>query len=468
MDSSAFLVRGATAVGLALGLGLGLAPAGHAGPPGNWTTVSGGGVTNTDEAGLYRTADGTLHAALVRDNADGSQAIDVARITTSGQLLDRVTVVDGWEGVTDDPQLVAGPGGTMRLVFGGHAPGAPGAPYTEGYVYQASSDPTGTAWSLPPQGSPAVVDPYGYDSAGTAAVTLADGSLAAGFAVGSSVVYQVGAGPRSSFDLGGCCAYDLTFATDGAAVYAAWYANAGSDSQVGEYVRQIHPALGPVVKAPGSGSMSNNQHVALAAREGGGFYLAYCTGYPTCDSVKLWKVGASSPRELPGSAGAQNIDLAAGPGGRMWIAFDDGSNDLHAVRTNRAATHFGALRTLHPGGSGSVYKLALEGSLARADLVFNDGSSVRHQQVLPGLTLRSRPKKWDGDGRRKVMLKVTDAGDPVKGARVKARLHGKKLTCTTAANGTCRVTFPKSGPGTVKIKASRAGYAPAVALVKIT
>jgi hypothetical protein len=467
-NACAFITRSAAVAGLAMSLGLGLAPSADAGPPGTWTTISGGGVTNTDEAGVHRTPDAALHVALVRDGSDGSQSIDVARISPSGRLVDRVTVVDRWEGVTDDPRLVAGPGGTMRLVFGGQAPGASGAPYTEGYLYLATSDPTGTVWSLPPEGSPAIIDPYGYDSAGTAAVTLADGSLASGFASGSTINYQVGAAPKSTFDIGGCCAYDLTFATDGTAVYAAWYSNAGSDAQVGEYVRQVHPTLGPVVKAPGSGSMSNGQHVALTARQGDGLHMAYCTGYPTCRNVVLWKVGSGAARRIPGSAGAQNIAMSAGPEGRLWVAFDDGSNDVHAVRTNRAATRFGALRTLRPGGSGSVYKVALEGSLTRADLVVNDGSSVLHQQVLAGLSLKAKPKKWDGSGRRKVMLKVTDAGDPVKGARVKATLHGKKLTCRTGSDGTCRITFPRSGRATVKVKASRSGYAPAVLRLKAT
>jgi hypothetical protein len=171
---------------------------------------------------------------------------------------------------------------------------------------------------------------------------------------------------------------------------------------------------------------------------------------------------------VPGSKGAQNIALSAGPQGRMWVAFDDASNDLHAVRTNRAVTRFGAVRHLAPGGSGSVYKVAIEGTAARADLVVNDGSSIRHQQVLPGLTLTVKPRKWDGSQPRRVTLKVTDAGDPIKGARVKATLSGKVFSCTTGADGTCKLRIPASKRVKLKLKAVRSGYAPAKAAAIIT
>ncbi len=125
---------------------VGLATPSNAGPPGKWTVISGGGVTNIDEPGMYRTSDGVLHVAMMRGNPS-TDSIDVAHISPSGQFLSRQAVLDNWEGLTEDPDFVPGAAGGIRMVFGGHT-GSTGDPYAEGYVYQTSSDPTGTVWTL--------------------------------------------------------------------------------------------------------------------------------------------------------------------------------------------------------------------------------------------------------------------------------------------------------------------------------
>ncbi len=53
-----------------LGVVAGLAAPSLAGPPGKWTVISGGGLTNIVEPGMYRTADGTLHVAMQRKNSN--------------------------------------------------------------------------------------------------------------------------------------------------------------------------------------------------------------------------------------------------------------------------------------------------------------------------------------------------------------------------------------------------------------
>jgi hypothetical protein len=446
---------------LVLGL-VGLAGPSLAGPPGKWTVISAGGVVNIDESGLYRTADGTLHVAMHRRTGD-LDYIDVAHISESGKLTGRTAATDGWEGATEDPELVGSPDGGMRLVFGGIHSLDVNDPYVAGYLWQSSSPAEGLSWTLSP--TPAVAANTGYASSGSGATTLADGTLVAAYAAGSTIYYQVGAGAPLSFDVADCCAYDVTLVEDGGVVYAAWYANGDGAANMGQFVRTIYPSLGPIIQVPGSvssfggspGTIANSQHAAMATRNGGGVYIAFCKGYPTCDSVVLWKYGTTKLLKVPNSQGASHVAISPAPSGRLWVAFEDEDDNLHAVRSNTTAKQFGALRTLkRPKSAGSVYKIGIEGTRARADLLFNDGTKIWHQQLFAGLTLTADPDGWNGDKSVEVKFKVTDAGLAVSGAKVKAL----GMKCTTQDNGTCKLTFPKMGKGKIKATAKKSDYAP--------
>jgi hypothetical protein len=231
------------------------------------------------------------------------------------------------------------------------------------------------------------------------------------------------------------------------------------------------------MKVPGStstfsgspGSLNPSQRVAMTTRNGGGVYVALCKGYPSCDSVVLWKVGTSKLRKVPGSKDASHVSISPAPSGRLWIAFDDTSENLHAVRTNTSATKFGAVRTIkRPKKGGDSYHIWIEGTRARADLLYNDGTRIWHQQIFAGLTLKATPSKWNGDNSVKVKFKVTDAGQAVKNAKVKAKWNGNKLSCKTAGNGVCRLTFPKMGKGKINVTAKKSGYAPDEVKLKVS
>ncbi|MDH4346221.1 MAG: hypothetical protein OEW31_07800, partial [Thermoleophilia bacterium] len=73
-----------------------------------------------------------------------------------------------------------------------------------------------------------------------------------------------------------------------------------------------------------------------------------------------------------------------------------------------------------------------------------------HTQVLPPLSLAAKK------GKSAVTFVVTDAGDPVAGAKVS--FAGKSVTTNAAGKATA-----PSGSG--KAKATKAGYAPASAAV---
>ena len=110
---------------------------------------------------MLRTSDGVLHVSM--DNEAGG-ALKIAHVSASGALNGRNTAVADWSGVTSDPDLVAVPGGGMKLVFGGHRASTTSGPYNEGYVYYASSDAGGATWTLGPNDAPAVKSTQGYAS----------------------------------------------------------------------------------------------------------------------------------------------------------------------------------------------------------------------------------------------------------------------------------------------------------------
>jgi hypothetical protein len=305
---SSAVIAGATLTGILV-----VAAPSHAGPPGNWTVISGAGVSNIVEPGMYRTSDGTLHVAI-EGTTNSQDSIEVAHVSASGALTGRNSAVPSWSGTTSDPDLVGAPGGGMRLVFGGHRTTVTGDPYNEGYVYSASSDGAGANWTLAPNTAPAVASGTGYVSSGTGVTTLADGTLVTAYPFNDTIFYQVGSAAVQSFDVPPCCAYDMSLAVDGSgAVYAAWYSN-GSSGIHGTLVRQIHPTLGPIMQAPG-GIEANDQAIAMVARPDGGIYLAYPRGDLNKQGYGLWRIGTGTVRTVPGSKGADHLAMSLAPGG---------------------------------------------------------------------------------------------------------------------------------------------------------
>ena len=456
--SSALLAGAALLTGV-----LGFASPSHAGPPGNWTVISGDGVSNIVEPGTYRTADGTLHVAIV-GSTSSLDSIEVAHVTASGALTGRHSAVPGWSGTTADPDLVGAPGGGMRLVFGGHHTTVTGDPYNEGYVYYTSSDASGASWTLAPNTSPAVASAQGYVSSGTGVVTLADGTLVTAFPFNGTILYQVGSGPVQSFDTPACCAYDMSLAVDGSgAVYAAWYSNGGTAGAQGTLVRQIHPTLGPVMLAPGAVE-GNDQTMAMVTRPDGGVYLAYPRGELNNKGFGLWRIGTGTVRTVPGSKGADHLAMSNAPGGRLWLAFRGDDMGLHVVRTNPAATKFGATREIKTPKGSTIYQVGIEGGTGRGDVLINDETRIWHQQVLAGLTVTASPKKWKPGKVVAVKFTVTDAGDRIKGAKVSAKGH----TCTTNKQGVCTLHFSKLKSGQFNALARKKQYAAGSVRLRVT
>ena len=82
------------------------------------------------------------------------------------------------------------------------------------------------------------------------------------------------------------------------------------------------------------------------------------------------------------------------------------------------------------------------------------GNSVEHTQLLPGLTLRHVRTERRPNGSVALIFRVSDAGDPVAGARVAVG----SASDLTGGNGLATVVLAARRPGTLRATASRAGY----------
>jgi hypothetical protein len=253
-------------------------------------------------------------------------------------------------------------------------------------------------------------------------------------------------------------------------------------------VTRILPAVGPLLEAPGSKSTAahNNQPlepVALAAGTGGGVYMAYCVANSSqpCVHIDLWKVGSSKVMTVPGSTNtsAARLALTAAPAGRLavtWFNAPHGVEDkavIHSVRTNTTATSFGVLRTIKPPAHISgFFDIQTQDSSGRLDVMVNGQLSTSgfpidlfHTQILPGLRLKASPTAFSHKQAATVTFTVSDAGQPVAGAKVACL--GKNGT--TSATGTAKLHFSKGAPvGKHGCKVSKPGYAAGQAKLRVT
>lgn len=261
-----------------------------------------------------------------------------------------------------------------------------------------------------------------------------------------------------------CCYSNPDIAVDEATgeAFVAFYSNVSG--QTGIFVQRLLPSLAPRRLPPGAltagKSIQPDSRTPIVARAGGGLYLAYCAGFPTCTRVLLWRVGRATPLRVAAGGRIEDVGLARGPGGRLWVFWQDsGKRGLYATRTNAAATRAGAVVPVAPPpGTATVWKLGGEGSLGPLDLFAHASTSggslaTWHTQVLPGLSLSCSAGKA-------VTCIVTDAGEPVAGARVK--IGGKTLT--SSGKGTVTVRLPR---GTYTAQATKAGYTGASDKVRV-
>jgi hypothetical protein len=426
---------------------LALAASALAGSPGTWTKVTDPG-SNVDELGIVRSPNGLLHIAWPKVVQPAvNTEIWHTRIGPTGVVGGRSLISGKWN-AAGGPKLIVTASG-IRVFFAGLC-----CSNADGGIQSATAGHDGAAWTKEAGHVSSDVN-----AAGTVGATLLrEGEPVFTWASGSRLFVHTGVDPNSGEqELGSgpaCCFSWPELATDTETGVTTLAYGSIVPGEGGLFVRQVQPGLGGPKLVPksltGKDYVLPDLRLPLVARQGGGVFLAYCGGYPTCKQVYLWKVGAGAPTTVSSGSSVQDVNASRGPEGRLWIMWwDSAARRIFATRSNKQAGRFGpVVSTKLPPGSDHVWKLFGEGSVGPLDVLASVGnrSVYWHTQLLPKLAIRC--SRVDKDT---VSCAVSDAGDPIVGAQV--RLGGQ--TKTTAASG--KVTFT-SAAVTVKATASRKGY----------
>jgi hypothetical protein len=436
---------------LALGGLLAIGGGAFGGTTTSWSRVTDTGARNIDQVGLARTNDGLLHVVWSRQASPSEEQVRHSAIAKNGSVGAATTAIGSLRGLSD-PDIVAMPDGSLRLFYGVVIP-------SPGGIRMSSAGPSGTGWT---GGGKVSSDNTGGDPGAT---SDKGGTPIFAWSSGINSYYKIGTNPGQTDGYLGpspkCCFYDMEAAVDEAngRAFVAYHSNVTDEG--GIFVRQILPGVGAPQRAPnvltGRSFLAPDHRIPLVARDGGGVFLAYCDGYPRCIHVRLWRVGGRAIAIAIGKD-IEDVNLARGPEGRLWVMWQD-SGRIRATRTNKAATKAGAIVNVpSPPGTSSLWDVFGEGSLGPLDLLAHvsarGGLATWHRQVLPGLTLKCSPKRTGATCR------VTDAGTPVAGAKVRA--GGK--SATTAGSGNVSLSLPS---GRHAVTATKAGYSPASARVRV-
>jgi hypothetical protein len=435
---------------LAAALALLAAPAADAA---TWRQVTASGGDSIDQVGLVRTSDGVLHVAWHKDG----DLLHTA-IARNGRIGATSPIQSGWTGHMD-AALTAVPGG-IRAVWGAIRSTDTNDPNQD--LNTALSTDGGVSWQLTP-GSiiPRGAQAYGSDASAT---TLPNGTLLQAWAgtlgtwvhagldpAAPNVDYQAPLGPYG---------YGPGLASDAAGrAMMAWFSSgSGRLGIVAQGVNADGSPAGAPMTMPGSqvmvggGTVSKTPIVARA--RSGGFFVAYALGYPTANQVRVWRVGARSARLLARTDANSQVTLAADPAGRIWAVWSDGTfGETHvlAARSNPEATQFGA--PVDAGavrGAHSTYSVDASATSSALDILAlfgtgnSSGGATYAARIRPGLTLKARERSG------RVTFTVTDAGDPVRGATVRAGGGSGK----TNRQGKVTLTLKKG-----RATASAPGYA---------
>jgi hypothetical protein len=416
---------------------------------------------------------GALQVVWGQQQSPSATSYVTAAVDGTGAVALGATPMWTWRTLTENPRLIS-VGGQHFLGFSGLDPGRTGAQYY-------ATAPDLTSWTIANGSMSASNSAYaGYgndvvDNAGTPVWVGNPGSVRGIYwHVGTSDASPAPAGSDQSYLLGGCCAYDAAAARDEATgiVYAAFYSNANATTERGIQVGQILPASAGWGQAPGSlkvtdgvaSSLDPGQRIAMVSRPGGGVYLAYVMGYPTADGVRILNASTGATLDIGGSKGAQHVAMSAEPDGRLWVTWHRGER-VYAVHTNAAVTQLGAIGSWGaPPGTSTIWKSAAAATAGGASLVYTattqNAINVWHRLVNRTLSVKAVPTKVKAGA--KVKVTVTDAGDPVAGAKVKI---GSK-TGTTNAAGKVTIKAPSS-KGAAKVLATKAAYNPGVTVIKV-
>lgn len=429
------------AVGIALGIAVSAAAAATPQSSTAWTRVS-GPTRASAQLGLLN-AGGVLHVV----SAQGSPATITDTQLNAGRAQRTLTVGSNFDGA-GGLALVGMADGSVRLfASGGSKPGLPSnLSGINSFVLPAGAG----AWQFDPAAlwGGAVASAASYISGAllgnSQPVTAWSGGVV-------HVGLQPSPGPDPSYQPD-CCGTAPQLATDGGSggIVMSWLSN-GHES--GTYVKQVLPSQGPTVSLP-SGLTEGSS--GIAARIGApGTFVAY-TG-PT-NQVRLYEYGGTTAVVARGAYRVAKVFAA--PEGRLWMLWGDANTGVFATRSNKAVTRWEPVRHVAlPSNLTAFYNAQGDGSAGPLDafvdlLIGTDDRGFWRTHILPKDSLTASLSYPTGGGHariEKVSFRVTDAGDPVKGAIIVVARAGKKLlNLHTGSDGRASGTFT----GGVKLTAT--------------
>lgn len=439
--------------------------------PGTWVKL---GSAHVGPATLWRAPDNRDWVVW----AVSGTILDAAMLAADGGISKAPATALHWSSLINDPTLISN-GTQPLLVFAGQGHGK----YAVGSIFGAVP---GAPWI--PQSWSLANNTDSTNGYGGAAVNAKGVISAAWAAVGGGMYYRIGVShsipastPDSSFLIGAGAESYATEAVDANGnghfyvAFDRFFSKPASAD--GIWVKDL-TANGPPTKAPDSGTTTANallQNVAFAKSTGkhGGVFAAYCSNDSTCSHVLLWRVGTKHPVEVPDSSGARFVAIASGPAGRLWLSWWDESTDvLYTVRTNKADTRFGPVESYNVSKQFfTVNSLGIGGgNFGRLDVVISGtnqklASVVMATQSLTGLALSPGTTTISNKKPRSVVFTVTDAGDAVAGAIVKVDGHSAK----TDSTGRARITFAKgTHPNRYGVSVTASNYFSASGKVVVT
>src|SRR3954451_6146733 len=466
---------------LALIASLAAVPPALAGAPGKWSQLGEANLENIDQAALARTPDGTLHVVWTIPAPNNDTLVHDA-VGPNGVVAPPNVITSDWAAIGNTPDVVTTSTG-LRVFFGGIRTTNPNEPNSN--LNTATAPPSGAAWDL--FAGTVATDSSAYAS-DIGVALLPDGTPIESFGgTGAGTFVHRGLDPATpNFNiedqLGGCCGYSPDVGVDrkSGAPFAVWISNATGHQGVS--AQSLDPATGQPSGAfahmPGSSTVfggvdqSSQQlfRVPVAARAGGGVYVAYPGDYPTTKKVFLWRIADSKSAVLATSDNDHLAGIAADPDGRLWVIFvQRGSGQaVFARRSNKSATKFGpAVKVSPPKGEQSIFDIEGDAQPAVLDVVALMGDVAGkqaqfHTQIEPGLDLSASPAKIKGSKPTAVKFTVTDP-DRVKGAKVSA---GGKLA-TTNSGGHAAIDLGPTSKHSITATATKSGYTSATKKIKV-
>ncbi|MFN8130350.1 MAG: hypothetical protein U0R70_02235 [Solirubrobacteraceae bacterium] len=443
-----------------------------------WSKITADTNSNIQQVGLARTDDRVLKVAWLRERPGDTRDLVVTTLQRDGRAGASVTVLSGWKQL-GYPALVRTGGRSLLAVFGGIRTLTAGDP-ADGLL--TASTPDGTAWTLGPALD--TTSPAAGASPGAVLGPPPARTLYAAFASGSAWVYAgltPGAG-LSTFTGAGCCYYNGNVAVDGKTgqVVLAYDSNVTGDP--GRHVQPVDAAgrpAGAPIRPPGAAvrfdgrleaQFGASARAPITGRPGkAGIFTAYDSGYVKTNRILVWRLGArravTLARRPDNTFALASVGIAAAPSGRLWVFWAERASTpsgyvVVARRSNRAATRFGPriVKPPPPGTSG-IYAAAGNAQTGPLDLLLTVGRvnavATWHRQFITGVSLFPTPRRARPG--QKVTFLVTDAGDPVRRARVRfgtrsARTNAKGKVTLPAPAATAIATVTASGYGAARAK----------------